>query len=354
MKKLILLLALLTAKCSFAQHTPLKITGYLETYYGFDFNKPTNNYRPGFIYSHNRHNEVTLNLGYIKAAYETKSLRANLAIMTGTYANANLSAEPGIMKNIFEANAGVKLLPTTDLWLDAGVFSSHIGYESAISKDCWVVTRNIASENTPYYESGLRISYATEDKKLSAAALVLNGWQRIQRQDGNSRPAVGIQLTWRPVSALTLNYSNYLGTEGPDSAALRRFYNNVYGIIQITRDLGITAGLDYGIQQQSKNSDNYNVVVSPVAVIRYQMAEKWALAARCEYYQDKHGVFIPQQANGSFSTRGYSMNLDYAPAPNALLRVEGKVYDSNNRLFTRGDNLVNVNALITASIAISF
>jgi hypothetical protein len=30
--------------------------------------------------------------------------------MTGTYANANLAAEQGVLKNIFEANAGVKVI----------------------------------------------------------------------------------------------------------------------------------------------------------------------------------------------------------------------------------------------------
>ena len=55
------------------------------------------------MYSHNRHNEVNLNLGFIKANYDSEKVRSNLAIMTGTYANANLSAEPSVLKNIFEA-----------------------------------------------------------------------------------------------------------------------------------------------------------------------------------------------------------------------------------------------------------
>ena len=45
----------------------LTISGYAEAYYQYDFNKPADNNRPGFIYSHNRHNEFNLNLGFIKA-----------------------------------------------------------------------------------------------------------------------------------------------------------------------------------------------------------------------------------------------------------------------------------------------
>ena len=69
--------------------SPFSINGYLETYYSYDFNKPENNARPSFVYSHNRHNEVNLNLGFIRGSYDTDNVRANLALMTGTYANAN-------------------------------------------------------------------------------------------------------------------------------------------------------------------------------------------------------------------------------------------------------------------------
>ena len=71
---------------------PLTISGYVEAYYAYDVGNPSDHNRPGFVYSHNRHNEVNLNLGFIKAAYATGKVRANLAIMTGTYANANLAA----------------------------------------------------------------------------------------------------------------------------------------------------------------------------------------------------------------------------------------------------------------------
>jgi hypothetical protein len=43
-----------------------------------------NNSRPAFIYSHNRNNEVNLNLGFVKANYETEKIRANVALGAGT------------------------------------------------------------------------------------------------------------------------------------------------------------------------------------------------------------------------------------------------------------------------------
>ena len=353
--RLILAATLLSGIYAKAQDAPkIKVTGYLETYYSYDFNKPADNNRPGFIYSHNRSNEVNLNLGFIKANYESDMIRANVAIMAGTYANANLAAEPGVLKNVFEANAGLKLSKTANLWVDAGIFSSHIGFESAISKDCWVLTRNISSENTPYYESGAKITYVTEDGKFIATGLYLNGWQRINRQNGNSQPAGGAQLTWKPNAKITVNYSNYLGTEGADSIRVKRFYHNIYGIFQLTDAFGVTLGLDYGTQQKAKGDSDKNEVISPVLIARYTINPKWAVAGRFEYYEDKNGVFISTGTPNGFKTNGYSLNIDYAPMPNAVVRLEGKVYDSKDKIFVREINPVNHNAALTASIAVSF
>jgi hypothetical protein len=356
MKKLLLLAAALTTgSIAYGQEEPkIKVTGYLETYYGFDFNKPADNNRPAFIYSHNRSNEVNLNLGFIKGSYDNGSIRANLAVMAGTYTNANLAAEPGVLKNIFEANAGVKLSKTENLWIDAGIFSSHIGFESAISKDDWVLTRNIASENTPYYESGAKITYITKDSKFAATALYLNGWQRITRQNGNSQPAGGIQLTWKPAANLTFNYSNYLGTEGADSIRVTRFYHNFYGIYQVTDRFGVTLGFDYGTQQKEKGRDGKNEVLSPVAIAQYKFNSKFAVAGRVEYYEDKNGVIIATGTPNGFKTTGYSLNLDYAPVSNAVIRLEGKMYNSKDRIFTRSGSPVDDDAAITASFAVSF
>ncbi|WP_316752221.1 porin [Pedobacter gandavensis] len=356
MKKLLTLSAVLgTALCSYAQEeTKIKVTGYVETSYSYDFNKPSNNNRPGFIYSHNRSNELNLNLGFIKANYDNGRVRANMALMAGSYANANLAAEPGVLKNIYEANAGIKLSKTQNLWIDAGVFSSHIGFESAVSKDCWVLTRNISSENTPYFETGAKITYGTADGKFSASVLYLNGWQRITRQDANSKPAGGVQLTWKPTDKITVNYSNYLGTEGADSVRVKRFYHNVYGIFQVTDHFGVTLGLDYGTQQKEKGKSAKNEVLSPVAIAQYRFNPNWAVAGRVEYYEDRNGMLIATGTTDGFKTTGYSLNLDYAPVTNAVVRLEGKLYDSKDKIFMRKTSAVNYNAAITASIAVAF
>ncbi|MES2389384.1 MAG: porin [Bacteroidota bacterium] len=330
------------------------VTGYAEVYYGFDFNRPANNKRPEFVYSHNRHNEVNLNLGFINANYDNGFIRGNLGLMTGSYANANLAAEPGVLKNIWQANLGTRLSKTANLWLDAGIMPSHIGYESAVSKDCWTLTRNMMSDNTPYYESGAKVSYGTSSGKLSVSVMYLNGWQRISRPDGTSKPSGGLQVTYKPTPAITFNYSNFIGGQGPDSVSVTRVYHNLYGIFQLTDALGLTAGFDYGMQQKTHEGSSTSDITTGVLVLRYAFAGKWAAAARAEYYRDKDGIIIPSATPNGFSTQGYSLNLDYAPFSNALMRIEGKLLSARDAQFNNRGTAVKTNSLITASMALSF
>ncbi|MFC6095760.1 porin [Flavobacterium qiangtangense] len=333
---------------------PLKISGYAEVYYAYDFGTPENNTRPSFIYSHNRHNEVALNLGFIKANYENEKVRANLAIMAGTYSNANLSAEEGVMKNIFEANAGVKLSPTKNLWIDAGIFSSHIGFESAISKDCWTLSRSILAENSPYYESGAKISYTTDSGKWFVSALVLNGWQRIKRVDGNKTLAFGHQLTYKPNSNITLNSSSFIGNDKPNSDKRMRYFHNLYGIFQLNQKWGLTAGFDIGAEQKSKGSESYNSWYSPVFIAKYKASEKVSLAVRGEYYQDENGLIIATETPNGFQTFGYSLNFDYAIYDNVVWRIEGRNLNSKDEIFTENGNPTKQNFMAVTSLAISF
>ncbi len=334
--------------------SPIIISGYMETYYSYDFNKPVDNNRPAFVYSHNRHNEVNVNLGFIKAAYTTDNVRANLALMAGTYANANLAAEPGVLKNVYEANAGVKLSEKKNLWIDAGIFGSHIGFESAIGKDCWNLTRSMLADNTPYYEAGAKLSYTSDNGKWFFSGLILNGWQRIQRVSGNSLPSFGTQITFRPTDKITLNSSSFIGTDKPDSARRMRYFHNFYGIFQVAKNVGVTIGFDYGVEEKSPESTSTYAWLSPVIIARFVLNEKWSLAARAEYYQDKHGIIIATQTPNGFRTTGVSLNLDYQIVPHAVWRVEVRNLHSQDAVFEKEDSYQKDNTFITTALAIAF
>ncbi|WP_375562386.1 porin [Bernardetia sp. OM2101] len=332
----------------------VKFSAYLETYYIYDFNEPESHIRPAFFYAYHRHNELALNLGLIQADYETEKVRARLALMAGTYSNINLAAEEGVLRNIYEAYAGVKLSKTKNLWIDAGIFSSHIGFESAVGKGCWNMTRSILAENSPYYESGIKISYTSDNEKWFLSGLLLNGWQRIQRVEGNQTLAFGHQITFTPTEKVLFNSSSFIGNDYPTAEKKMRYFHNFYTQIDFSDKFGVIAGFDVGVEQKEKGSSEYNTWYSPILIAKYNFNEKISLATRIEHYNDKEGVIIPKTTQNGFQMTGFSINFDYNVTKNLLWRVEYRNLNSQDNFFVKNNDLVSTNQFLGTSLAMSF
>ncbi|GAB3895970.1 porin [Spirosoma agri] len=339
----------------------LTVSGYIEAYYAHDFTAPkTSQERPGFLYNHKRNREINVNLAFIKAAYASERVRGNLAIQVGTYAQYNYTAEQPLLRNVYEANAGVKLSKTRDLWLDAGIFTSHIGFESAISKDCWTLTRSLLAENSPYYLSGAKLTYNTSNGKWTLLGSVVNGWQRIAKLPGYTGPAISTQVQYKPSANVVLNWSTFLGSDRPDSLKQSRFFNNFYAILNPNGTISTILGFDIGSDRKPIGSDGQRVGsgryvwYSPVAIVRYSVSDAVKLAGRVEYYDDKNGVIIATGTANGFKTWGYSLNADYFILPTAVFRIEGKVYSSQDAIFETSTNPSRTNTSLTTSLAISF
>ena len=352
-----IVLLLFSSINSYAQEEKktLTLSAYTEVYYLYNFNKPINNTQPAFLYNFNRNNEVNLNLGFVKAGYNTEKVRTNLALMTGTYTQANLVAEPEVLRHIFEANIGVKLSAKSNFWLDAGIFPSHIGFESAIGKDNYNLTRSILAENSPYYEAGVKLGYTSKNEKWFLSALILNGWQRIKRPDGNTTPALGTQVTYKPSESVTLNSSTFIGNDKPDSLRQFRYFHNYYGIFQLDKKLSVITGFDIGLEQKSKGSSQMNAWYSPVLIVKYNASDKVSLSARSEFYSDKKGVIISAITPDGFKTLGFSANVDYAIYKEVLWRIEARALKSKQSLFERRNGTMSTGSTwLTTSLAISF
>ncbi|MCX6319136.1 MAG: porin [Bacteroidetes bacterium] len=332
----------------------INVSGYAEIYYLYGFNKPSDGMQPLFLYSHNRHNEVNLNLGYIKIAHQSAVTRANLALGTGTYLQANYAAEPVAFRNVLEANAGVKLSKRSNLWLDAGILPSHIGFENAVSKDCPVLTRSLLAESSPYFEAGAKLTYTSPNEKWVFSGLVLNGWQRITRLSGNSAMSVGMQVQYKPNDRVLLNYSNFSGTDKPDSSRRNRLFHNLYSVFKLAQRSTLTLGFDLGTEQAFSGSHRRYTWLTPVAIYKQAISDKWSFAARAEYYQDPQGVIISTNTPNGFRTTGLSINFDFTPVKNAVLRIEGRSLHSKDPIFAMKSGYSKNYAFITSSIAVSF
>ncbi|SDY61917.1 porin [Hymenobacter psychrophilus] len=340
---------------SVATPNPLTFYGFVDGYYGYDFNHNNTQSRPGFLYSHNRQNEFTINQGLVGLRYDNGQVRGAVGLHAGSYVSANYAAEDQVFKHIYEGYAGFR--PFKKAWLDVGIFASHIGFESALSKDNWTLTRSLMAENSPYYEAGARFTYEVAPQ-LTLTGLVLNGWQNLR--ETNQGKALGTQIQWRPTAKLLINSSTFYGNEQPqDSVRRRRYFHDFYVSYAATDRLSLALVFDVGKQESERRGDKADTWHTGAAFVRYQLAPKWSATARAEYYNADRGVIIrtfsPLPADADFKVQAASLNLDYAPAANVVFRVEGRVMDAKRPIFEQRDNrTADSYGNITSSIALAF
>lgn len=326
------------------------VEGYLDGYYSYSFNKPATGNRP-YSVSMNRHNEMTINLAYIDIKYSSTRLRARFVPGFGTYVNANYADEPGALKNIVEASAGVKLFKAKSIWFDFGVFGSPYTNESAISKDHLAYTRSFAPEYVPYYLSGAKISLPLT-KKLNAYFYLINGWQ--QMQDANAAKSIGTQLEYRPSNNWLLNWNTYIGKENgltnPDYDV--RYFSDMYFIY--SKGKWSATGCAYlGLQQRNNASSATWWQANLIA--RYDFTKKLSVTARAEYFDDPNEVLIkPISGVNGFNSYTGSLGLNAKPAENVLFRAEYRTFYSTRHVYERSGTAVKNSNLITTSMAIWF
>ncbi|MCI1189489.1 porin [Hymenobacter sp. DH14] len=333
---------------------PLTYYGFVDAYYGYDFDHANDNDRQAFLYSHGRQNEFTINQGLVGVRYDDGKVRGAVGLHAGTYVSANYANEDPVLRHVYEAYAGFR--PFAKAWLDMGIFGSHIGFESSISKDNWTLTRSIMAENSPYYESGARFTYEV-GPKLTLTGLVLNGWQNIR--ETNQAKALGTQIQWKPSDKLLINSSTFYGNEqAVGSPIRRRYFHDFYLTYAASERTSLDAVFDVG-KQRGESSEKYDTWHAASVFVKQKLADKFSATLRGEYYYAERGVIIrsimPAGLDSDFRVAGGSLNLDYLPASNVVFRVEGRYLNGMRGVFARTDNADNRSyGNVTTSIALSF
>lgn len=333
-----------TKRADQLQSKLIKLNGYAELYYHQNENGPTTGNGGVYAYNHAVSKKPAVNLLFIKASLNKERFRANLALGAGSYMRSNYANEKGVSKHILESNFGWKLSARKNWWLDIGVFNSHIGFESAIGKDCWTLSRSLAADNSPYFETGVKTTYISSNNQWLFSGLILTGWQTIGISTGTKAPSFGHQIQFRPDSKWVLNSSSFIG-EG-------RFFHNLYAQYQLNNQLGFTAGLDIGFQKMADltHSKSWH---TPVMMVQYIFNEQLKMAFRAESFRDPHGILVFTGTPNQFVLHGFSVNADYSIARKLLWRVELKQLNSKDAIFTNHNSMPSF-SLFSAITALAF
>lgn len=336
----------------------ITIGGFVDGYYAFDFNRPAT-FDRAFTTQPARHNEFNVNMAFVEAKLDAPGVRARLALQAGTSVQSNYASEPrngsvsgpDLSRLIQEAVVGVKV--ADNLWIDGGIFLSHIGMESFISRDNPIYTRSLVADYSPYYESGAKLTW-TPTSTITAQLDVVNGWQIIS--ESNSAKSVGLRIDVAPSSTTTFSVFNYFGDEAPDSATHRqlRLYNGVGLKSNLTTALQVMAEADYGTQQRASGTGSASWYGGMI-IGHYQMTATTALVGRVEAYQDADQVIVVTGRPDGLRATGASVGVDVTPVARVLWRSELRGFQGTHAVFPTGRTGVSKNdAFIVTSLALSF
>jgi hypothetical protein len=348
--------------------TSIKVTfgGFVDAYYAWDFGRPPSfdrSFAGGTVFTTQpaRHNEFNVNLAFVEAKVDAPRVRGRLALQAGTSVQSNYSGEPtngsvsgpSLARHLQEAYAGVQL--GSNVWVDGGIFYSHMGMEGWVSRDNPTYTRSLVGDYSPYYQSGARITW-TASSKLTAQLDVVNGWQNIS--ENNSGKGAGIRLDLTPSSTTTLSYYNFYSDEAGNRL---RTFNGVGAKITAGR-LTWLGEFDVGTQSKSASDGGTASWYGLTAIARAQLTPTVAISGRVERYDDKDQIIVATGAqengtpNGSLRTNGGSVGLDVVPQSRLLWRTEVRGFANNSVIFPDGKAGApqKRDAFIVSSLAVTF
>jgi hypothetical protein len=360
--------AFFAAPVVLAAQTPADTTwrvtfgGFVDAYYAYDFGEPAGLDRAfgngaTFTTQPARHNEFNVNLAYVEALVTAPRVRGRLALQAGTAVQSNYAAEPAIgtvsgpplARHLQEAYAGVQVVPT--LWIDAGIFYSHMGLESWASKDNLTYTRSLVAEYSPYYSTGVRAIWNVSPA-LVAHVHVVNGWQNIS--ETNEDKGVGVRLDLTASPAATLTYYGFLNSE---AGGRRRLFNGVGAKLTPTASVTLLAQLDYGTIEQADAALDNSTWYGFTVIGRAQLSPAVAVAARVERYDDEDQVNIATGLASAFRGNGASLGVDVTPYPRIMWRTEARGFFTDDRVFPEADEpalLSDRSVFVVTSLAIWF
>lgn len=335
----------------------LVISGFVDAYLGTNFNQSTNGNRM-YSVSQTRVNETNINLAFVDFKYQNHKVRLKFTPGFGTYVDANYASEKGSIKNLIEANVGVKLSNKKEVWLDAGVLGSPFTNETAISKDHFMYTRSMAPEYVPYYLAGARLTYPLTTK-LTGYAYVLNGWQQIY--DQNNSLSFATQLEYKSAKNFLINWDTYVGNEkstiSPDNRM--RYFSDVYAIINLNKKWSATTCVYAGLQQRTDSITqklNNKTWWQANLVVKYIFNQHHNLAARIEYFEDMNHVVTNSETFAVKGFNSYSAGLCFNKkiTDNALFRLEGRHFFSNRNVYLKNNTPTNTSTLLITNLTVWF
>ncbi|MDQ3536507.1 MAG: porin, partial [Bacteroidota bacterium] len=182
----------------------LTISGYVDSYYQYNLNKPQSGYNTGRIFDL-PHNSFSLGLVQTVFSYSIKRLNVVADLTFGPNADLGNFGNEGTSRLIKQAYISYDF--TDNLTFTVGQFGTHIGYELIDAPLNFNYSLSYLFGNGPFYHTGAKFDYALTDK-IGLMVGVLNGWDALQ--DYNDKISIAAQISLAPAEGFDV-FVNWIG-----------------------------------------------------------------------------------------------------------------------------------------------
>lgn len=324
----------------------ISVHGWLDAYFANNSNhpEPRHNFFSGVGTTAHRADRTAFNVGALDIARHAKPVGFHVTLVAGDSADVVHAGEPHSrrypVRFVYQASASYNAPVGRGLLLEAGLYPSHIGFEGFFTKDNWNYTRSWLGELSPYYQTGIKASYAWSDR-WSGQVHVLRGWQLIS--DNNSAPAFGTQVAYTG-PRLSASLNTFIGPELPrHDTHLRRFVD-VVATWKATPRITLGTSIDHGRQEYgAAPAANW---VGAALYGRYAFSDRHAVAARMERFRDPDAGI---SGTAQTLTEG-TLTYEFRPSPHWAVKIEGRRDHSTAPVFAGS----NDQTLAIAAAAVHF
>ena len=313
--------------------SPWKYNGFLDAGYLLDFNHPANHlFRDrGTTF---RVGEVDVNMagaGVKKETSQDSRWGMEFSVQGGKdSANFGFSATaPNVngsdaLRHFGTANVSYVAPVGKGLTVQAGLFSSLIGYDSLYAKDNFNYTRPWGADYTPYLMFGVNASYPFS-KKVTVTGFVINDYFHLAHP--NNVPSFGGQLSYAATEHVNFKETMLYGPHQSDtSLEFWRFFSD--SILEWKKDKFTTA-FEYQV-----GTEKLNVAGTPHALwmsaqlpFHRVIAGPWSATLRPEFAWDRDGRWTGSKQTIKAVTTTLEYRFPYWKT-NTIARLEYRVDDS--------------------------
>ncbi len=354
---------------------PTSVSGFIDTYYGVNFNHPVDNAIDFRAFDFRAKN---ISLGMIELILDKAPDASGPAGRTGYHVSVGFgdgifvtnsfdTFSPPLINQIVKEAYFSYLAPVgKGLQLDVGKFVTPMGAEVIEAKDNWNYSRGLLfTYAIPLYHFGARAKYTFNDKAALTGFLV-NGWNDVV--DNNSGKTYGFSLALTPNKKFSFT-PTYLA--GPEEATGSLGTVNVNNIWRQTWD-GVVAynpnakwsfivNGDYGRGDRTLvNSETTPSTLSPVVnwegvagYVKYAINDNNYLAGRYEYYEDRNG-FTTGTDIAHLHFNELTATYQHTVATHMLTRLEYRRDMTNKPIFQIANFNTEVKQQSTVELSLIF